>query len=57
MAKFRNKKTNKIVEENLNFYINQIKKNENYEEIMELEKSSFPKVSKKNREVEKKPLQ
>lgn len=57
MAKFKNKKTNKIVEENLNFYIEKLKNNENFEEIKEVKKTSSPKGSKKNKEVEDKPLQ
>lgn len=57
MAKFKNKKTNKVVEETLNFYIEKLKNNENFEEIKEVEKASSPKGSKKNKEVEDKPLQ
>lgn len=57
MAKFTNRKTNKIVEENLNFYVEKLKNNENFEEIKEVEKKSSLKVSKKIKEVEKKPLQ
>lgn len=57
MAKFKNKKTNKVVEENLSFYINQMRKNKNYEEIKESENNFSSKISKNNKEVEKKPLQ
>lgn len=57
MAKFRNKKTNEVVEETLNFYIEKLKNNENFDEIKEVEKASSPKVSKKNKEAEDKPLQ
>lgn len=56
MVKFKNKKTNKVVEENLNFYIEKLKNNENFEEIKEVVKTSSPKNSKKNKEVEDKPL-
>lgn len=56
MAKFKNKKTNQIVEENLNFYIENLRKNKNFEEIKEGIKPSSPKKVKKE-EVEKKPLQ
>ena len=55
MAKFKNKKTNQIVEENLNFYIENLRKNKSFEEIKEgIKPSSLKKVEKK--EVEKKPL-
>lgn len=57
MAKFKNKKTNKVVEETLNFYIEKLKNNENFEEIKEVEKTFSPKNSKKIKEVEDKPLQ
>lgn len=50
MAKFKNKKNNQIVEENLNFYIEQLRNNPNFKEVKD-------KVSDKNKEVEKKPLQ
>ena len=33
MAKFKNKKTNKIVEEHLIFYIEKLRKNPNFEEV------------------------
>lgn len=47
MAKFKNKKNNQIVEENLNFYIEQLRNNPNFKEVKE-------KASDKNKEVEKK---
>lgn len=50
MAKFKNKKTGKIVEEHLLFYINKMQSNSNFKEVKE-------KTSEKNKEVEKKPLQ
>ena len=50
MAKFKNKKNNQIVEENLNFYIEQLRNNPNFKEVKE-------KASDKNKEVEDKPLQ
>ena len=35
MAKFKNKKTKQVIEENLLFYIQKLRKNPNYEEITE----------------------
>lgn len=45
MAKFKNKKTGKIIVENLNFYIDQLRNNPNFEEIKEDNKSN-PKKEK-----------
>lgn len=47
MTKFKNKKTEKVVEENLFYYVNKLKKNPDYEEVKEDKKTS-----KKNKEVE-----
>ena len=48
MAKFKNKKTNQIVEENLNFYIENLRKNKSFEEIKEgIKPSSLKKLKKK----------
>lgn len=35
MPKFKNKKTGKIVEENLNFYIERLRSNPNFQEVKE----------------------
>lgn len=35
MAKFKNKKNNKIIEEKLSFYIERLRNNPNYEEVKE----------------------
>ncbi len=52
MAKFRNKKTKKIVEEHLNFYIEKLRNNPNFEEIKEKKKATD-----NNQEVENGNLQ
>lgn len=49
MAKFKNKKTGLVVEENLNFYIDKMRSNPNFEEIKEETK---PKENKKTKEEE-----
>ncbi len=54
MAKFKNKKTGKIIEEHLTFYVNKLRSNSNFEEVKE--KSPKEKVQK-SKEVEDKPLQ
>lgn len=51
MAKFKNKKTGLVIEETLNFYINKMRNNPNFEEIKE-ESESKPKQNKKNKEEE-----
>ena len=54
MPKFKNKKTGKVVEEHLLFYIERLRNNPDYKEIVEKQ----PKPIKENKEVEKeKPLQ
>lgn len=45
MAKFKNKKTGKIIVENLNFYIDKLRNNSNFEEMKEDNKSN-PKKEK-----------
>ena len=54
MAKFKNKKTGKIVEEHLMFYVNKMQSNPNFVEVKE--KASKEKVQE-SKEVEDKPLQ
>lgn len=54
MAKFKNKKTGKIVEEHLMFYINKLRSNPNFVEVKE--KAPKEKVQE-SKEVEDKPLQ
>jgi len=51
MAKFKNKKTGLVIEETLNFYIEKMRNNSNFEEIKE-ESESKPKQNKKNKEEE-----
>lgn len=54
MVKFKNKKTGKVIEEHLLFYINKIRSNSNFEEV----KENVPKErTQKSKEVEDKPLQ
>lgn len=50
MPKFKNKKTGLVVEENLNFYINKLRNNSNFEEIKG--KETKPKEKIKNKEEE-----
>lgn len=54
MAKFKNKKTGKIVEEHLMFYVNRMQSNPNFEEVKE---KASKKVEKIEEVVEEKPLQ
>lgn len=57
MAKFKNKKTGKIVEESLIFYVNKLRSDSNYEEIKSIpEEVKEKKKDKKAEEVEDKPL-
>ena len=57
MAKFKNKKTGKIIEEGLIFYINKLRSNPDFEEIKGTpEESKEKKKDKKTEEVEDKPL-
>ena len=50
MPKFKNKKTGLVIEENLNFYVDKLRNNPNFEEIEE--KETKPKTNKKNKEEE-----
>ena len=50
MPKFKNKKTGKVFEEHLHYYVNKFKNDPNYEEVKEEKKSS---ETKKTKEVEK----
>lgn len=40
MPKFKNKRTGKVTEEHLLYYVNKLRNNSNYEEIKEEEKTS-----------------
>lgn len=54
MSKFKNKKTGKVVEEHLLYYVERLKNNPDYKEM--IEKQS--KQAKENKEVEEEqPLQ
>ena len=55
MPKFKNKKTGKVVEENLMFYVNKMRSNPSFEEVKE--KAPKEKVQKSEEVVEDKPLQ
>ena len=50
MPKFKNKRTGKIIEEHLHYYVNKFKNDPNYEEVKEEKKSS---ETKKTTEVGK----
>ena len=54
MPKFKNKKTGKVVEEHLLYYVEKLRNNPDYIEV----KEKLPKREKENKEVEQeKPLQ
>ena len=54
MPKFKNKKTGKVVEEHLLYYVEKLRNNPDYIEVKEKQ----PKPVKENKEVEQeKPLQ
>ena len=55
MAKFKNKKTGKIVEEHLMFYVDKMKSNPNFEEVKE--KAPKEKVQESKEVAVNKPLQ
>ncbi len=55
MPKFKNKKTGKIVEEHLMFYVNKMQSNPNFEEVKE--KAPKEKVQESKEVAEDKPLQ
>lgn len=46
MAKFKNKKTGKVIEENLNYYIELLKNNPNYELVSDKSKEEKIKETK-----------
>ena len=46
MAKFKNKKTGKVIEENLNYYIELLKNNPNYELVSDKPKEERIKETK-----------
>ena len=46
MAKFKNKKTGKVIEENLNYYIELLKNNPNYELVSGKSKEEKTKETK-----------
>lgn len=52
MPKFRNKRTGKVIEENLLYYVNKYRNHPGYEELKEVEKTASKEEKKK--EVEKK---
>jgi hypothetical protein len=53
MAKFKNKKTGVVIEENLLYYINKLKNNVNFKEMKEEEKTSSPDKLINKKEVAK----
>lgn len=55
MAKFKNKKTGKEVEEHLMFYVEKLRSNPNFEEVKE--KAPKEKVQETKEVVAEKPLQ
>lgn len=54
MPKFKNKKTGKIVEEKLLYYVEKYRNDSNYEEVVD-KKQEKP-VTNNKKEVEEKPL-
>lgn len=50
MPKFKNKKTGAVIEENLNFYVEKLRNNSNFEEI-KVEDKNVPKNNKNNKET------
>ena len=54
MPKFKNKKTGKVVEEHLLYYVERLRNNPEYKEVIEKQ----PKPKRENKEVEEEqPLQ
>ena len=53
MAKFKNKKTKKIIEENLIYYVDKLRKNSEYEEVKETKTESSSNCLEKNNEPQK----
>lgn len=56
MAKFKNKKTGEVVEENLLYYVDFLKKNPNFKEVKEKIPKASIEETKNTDEVENKPL-
>ncbi len=56
MAKFKNKKTGEVVEENLLYYVDFLKKNSNFKEVKEKIPKASIEETKNTDEVENKPL-
>ena len=56
MTKFKNKKTGKVVEENLLYYVDFLKKNPNFKEVKEKITKTSIEETKSTDEVENKPL-
>ena len=57
MTKFKNKKTGKIVEEHLMFYVEKMRSNPNFVEVKDEKTAPKEKKVQKAKEVENKPLQ
>ncbi len=55
MAKFKNKKTGLVIEENLDFYVTKMRNNPNFEEIKESKETKSKKEIKKEEDVESIP--
>ena len=53
MTKFKNKKTGQVIEENLIYYVDKLRKNDNFKEVKEDEKSSSSDKLERNKEVAK----
>lgn len=56
MTKFKNKNTGEVVEENLLYYVDFLKKNPNFKEIKEKIPKTSIEETKNTDEVENKPL-
>lgn len=56
MTKFKNKKTGKVIEENLLYYVNKYRNSSNYEEVVD-KKQTKPVQKNKEEVAEEKPLQ
>lgn len=52
MPKFRNKETGIEIKENLNFYVEKLRNNPDFEEIKEEKETKNKNISKKNKEEE-----
>lgn len=49
MTKFKNKKTKKVIEENLIFYIEKLRKSPNFEEVKETTKNKEEETTPQNK--------